>query len=118
MSHAMACAGIMLEVTDADNLVAVSYAHLGKEAMAGNYCVFDPASGAKSPGTYTMLLEIEWAKSTGRKYYYPGFVFDIASEFDYKLNFNGLEYFDWWGNWYPLDRLCVRNWREEYDTGR
>ena len=63
-----------------------------------------------------MLLEIQLAQLSGRRYYYPGFVYDLPSEFDYKLNFNGLEYFDWWGNWYPLERLPVRSWREQWSV--
>ena len=41
-------------------------------------------------------------------------MYDVSSEFDYKLNFNNLEYFDWYGNWYPLGRMTVRVWRSEY----
>ncbi|MBU6342254.1 MAG: arginine-tRNA-protein transferase [Bacteroidetes bacterium] len=113
-SHVMPCAGAQIEVYERHRLLSVSYFHAGIESMAGNYCIYDPQDGGRSLGTFTMLLEIQTARQLGKRYYYPGFVYDLPSEFDYKLNFNGLEYFDWWGNWYPLERLPVRDWREAW----
>ena len=106
--------GVQFDVFDGDRLIATSFFHLGTRSMAGNYCIHDPEYSSRSLGTYTMLLELETALQLGFQYYYPGFVYDLPSEFDYKLNFNNLEYFDWWGNWYPLGRLPVRHWRREW----
>ncbi len=116
-SSIMPCYGIMFEVYKGPNLIATSFFHLGRRSMAGNYCIYDPNEISRGLGTFTMLKEIEFAITTGRDYYYPGFVYDLPSEFDYKLNFNNLEYFDWWGNWYPLDRLPVREWRSSWEIG-
>jgi len=116
-SSLMPCYGIQFEVYHQENLLATSYFHVGRKSVAGNYCIHDPAEWKRGLGTYTMLKEIEFAIEHQREYYYPGFVYDVPSEFDYKLNFNNLEYFDWWGNWYPLERLPVRDWRHEYEVG-
>jgi arginyl-tRNA--protein-N-Asp/Glu arginylyltransferase len=113
-SHIMPSIGVQFDVIDREKLIATSFFHLGMRSMAGNYCIHDPAYAARSLGTYTMLLEIELARELGLEFYYPGFVYDLPSEFDYKLNFHNLEYFDWWGNWYPLERLPVRHWRTEW----
>lgn len=113
-SHIMPSFGMEFDVFAKNKLVASSFFHLGEKSMAGNYGIFDPDEAGRSLGTFTLLLEIEFARQTGKSYYYPGFVYDLPSEFDYKLNFNGLEYFDWWGNWYPLQRLPVRDWREAW----
>lgn len=113
-SDIMPCSGEQLDVFRDRHLIATSFYHLGQESMAGNYCIFDTGEVGRSLGTFTMLLEIQHALDTGRRYYYPGFVYDLPSEFDYKLNFNALEYFDWHGCWYPLQRLPVRQWREEW----
>lgn len=111
-SHLMPSVGGMLEVYKQDKLIAVSYFHVGLRSVAGNYCIFEPEEYKRSLGTFTMLLELKMAKHhPSWEYYYPGFVYDVPSEFDYKLNFNGLEYFDWWGNWYPIERMPVRDWR-------
>ncbi|MDX2133879.1 MAG: hypothetical protein SFV52_03810 [Saprospiraceae bacterium] len=104
-SSIMPSHGMQFDVFLQDRMVASSFFHLGKRSMSGNYGIFDPSETTRSLGTYTMLREIEAAKNFGLRYYYPGFVYDIPSEFDYKLFFNNLEYYDWWGNWYPLDRL-------------
>ncbi|MBN8677189.1 MAG: hypothetical protein J0M29_03130 [Chitinophagales bacterium] len=115
-SSLMPCYGIQFDVFKDRDLVATSYFHVGRKSMAGNYCIHEPDEWRRGLGTFTMLKELEFAIEHGRQYYYPGFVYDVPSEFDYKLNFNGLEYYDWWGNWYPLDRLPVRDWRSEYEV--
>jgi leucyl-tRNA---protein transferase len=119
-SHMMPSKGFEFDVFSPKErqLIASSFFHVGFNSMAGNYGIFDPEVSDRSLGTYTMLLEIQYAWQMGLDYYYPGFVYDLPSEFDYKLNFNNLEYFDWWGNWYPLDRLPVRDWREAWSIGK
>ena len=32
-----------------------------------------------------MLKEVEYGKRTGRKWFYPGYILDKRSDFDYKL---------------------------------
>lgn len=113
-SHLMPCFGMEFDLFKHNQLVATSFFHMGQKSMASNYCIYHPDEAWRSLGTYTMLLEIEYARFLGKKFYYPGFVYDLPSEFDYKLNFNNLEYFDWWGNWYPIERMPVRCWREEW----
>lgn len=115
-SDIMPCFGYEFDVfTQEREHIASSFFHIGNKSMAGNYGLFSQAHAARSLGTFTMLLEILHAMHLGLEYYYPGFVYDISSEFDYKLNFNNLEYFDWWGNWYPLERLPVRDWRANWE---
>ena len=114
-SHVMPCNGFEFDVFTKDKQhIASSFFHVGEKCMSGNYGIFDSEFQHRSLGTFTMLMEIMYAKQMGLEYYYPGFVYDIPSEFDYKLNFNNLEYFDWWGNWYPLERLPVRDWRADW----
>ena len=94
-------------------MVACSFFHLGNEAVSGTYCIFDPFYGQFSLGTYTMLLELLLAKELGKKYYYHGYVYNVPSQFDYKLNFTAMERFDWQsGAWKPQERVAVRRWTE------
>ena len=117
-SHVMPSFGVMFDVFKQGRLLATSFVHAGWRGLAGNYGIHEPDEDSnRSLGTFTMLEEIRAAIESGRDYYYPGFVYDIPSEFDYKLNFNNLEYYDWWGNWYPLERLAVRDWRAHYEIG-
>ncbi|HNM06329.1 MAG TPA: hypothetical protein PKK05_25645, partial [Leptospiraceae bacterium] len=56
----------------------------------------------RSLGIYTMLLEIEYSIQMKKDYYYPGYAYVETSFYDYKKNFNGLEYLDWNKGWKPF----------------
>lgn len=90
--------GLQCRLFDGETLpFAYSFCHIGKEAFSATYCCFEPEAryNRYSPGIYTMLLEIEKALELGCLYYYHGYVYDVPSSFDYKLNFEGLEAYDW-----------------------
>jgi leucyl-tRNA---protein transferase len=94
-------------------LIGCSFFHLGQEAVSGTYCIFNPAYSQFSLGSYTMLLELMLAQELGKKFYYHGYAYNVPSQFDYKLNFNALEAFDWQtGTWNPQERVPVRRWHE------
>jgi arginine-tRNA-protein transferase len=106
-------AGKGYDVYDAGKLVASSFFHLGKQALCGTYCFFDPTYTRHSLGTLTMLKELEFALENGFQYYYHGYCYDVPSQFDYKCNFNGLECRDWkTDHWNPLERIPPRSWKE------
>ena len=100
--------GYEMEVYDGDRLVACSYFHVGEIAFCGTYCFFDPEYSAYSLGNYTMYVEIEKAIEMGKQYYYSGYVHHLPSQFDYKLNFDQMEYFDWvLQEWRPRPRKTL-----------
>lgn len=104
--------GLEIRLFDDDQHFASSFMHLGKQSVSGTYCVFDPAFAHHSPGSLTMLLELEYAKNQGFEYYYHGYVNSVPSQFDYKLNYNNLESYNWETSvWSPRDRVSVKNWR-------
>lgn len=113
-AHREPVTGMEFSVKESDSpILAYSYVHIGHESFSGTYCFFDPDYGRLSLGTYTMLLEIEKARQLGKKYYYHGYCYDVPSQFDYKLNFNNLEAFDWkTGQWNPIQRMPVRRWSD------
>jgi arginine-tRNA-protein transferase len=93
--------------------LACSFFHLGEKSVSGTYCFFNPHTRRYSLGALTMLLEIAKAKELGKNFYYHGYVYDVPSQFDYKLNFNNLEALDWkTGKWSPRERQPLRNWAE------
>jgi len=57
------------------------------DALSSVYFFFDPDIARFSPGTYTILLEINIARELGMKYYYPGFYIRDAKTMSYKSNF-------------------------------
>ena len=110
-SHQEPVAGMEFSVSDHyGNPLACSFIHIGAEVVSGTYCFYNPDL-RHSLGALTMLLEIAKALELKKKYYYHGYVYDVPSQFDYKLNFNNLESLDWKsGNWEPQERITVRRW--------
>lgn len=113
-AHIEPVTGTSFTVRMADGKAAAcSFMHTGLHAVSGTYCFFHPDYHKHSLGTYTLLLELIKSQEMGMDYYYPGYTYDVPSQFDYKLNFNALEAFDWkTGDWKPQERLPVRQWAE------
>ena len=80
-------------VYDGDRLVAVSYFDMGERSMASLIGLQHPDYKRFGLGIYTMLKEIELGRSAGFKWYYPGYVLDLPSDFDYKLELAEFEYY-------------------------
>lgn len=83
-------------------LAAVSFLDIGNTSTSSVYGMFDPDLSKRSLGIYTMLLEIEYSIQMKKDYYYPGYAYIETSFYDYKKNFNGLEYLDWNKGWKPF----------------
>ncbi len=113
-SHREPVTGMEFFVSGANGVpLACSFIHLGEESVSGTYCFYNPSEGKHSFGTYTMLLEIAKAQELGKKYYYHGYVYDVPSQFDYKLNFHNLESMDWkTGIWQSMERTPLRRWAD------
>ncbi|NJL14226.1 MAG: hypothetical protein HC913_15260 [Microscillaceae bacterium] len=94
-------------IYDEDRLVAVSFFDQGRRSLASILGLYDQDYEKYSLGTYTLLTEMAYGLDTGRKFYYPGYVLDRPSVFDYKLQLaNGqMQYYDWKGKWKPYERL-------------
>jgi leucyl-tRNA---protein transferase len=105
--------GKEFRIYEGDKHLCSSFVHLGERSASATYCVFDPAHSARSLGQYSMLLELLYAKEMGFEYYYHGYVNDVPSQFDYKLNFTALEQMDWGTQcWSPCDRQPLRQWSQ------
>lgn len=76
-------------------LVAFSIFDIGQDSIASILGVFEQEYQKYSLGIYTMLLEVEYAKQNQFTYYYPGYVTDVDSPFNYKLRIGNMDYFDW-----------------------
>ncbi|MDA9001969.1 arginyl-tRNA--protein transferase 1 [bacterium] len=93
-------------VYDGDRLVAVSYFDIGERSMASLIGLQHPDYSQYGLGIYTMLKEIEFGRSAGFKWYYPGYVLDLPSDFDYKLSLGDFEYYTptkRWGSYLRFD---------------
>jgi leucyl-tRNA---protein transferase len=84
-----------IEVFDGDKLVAFSFFDIGQYSISSIIGVHDLSYSKYSLGMYTMLAEIEYGIHNQMRYYYPGFVFNRPSQFDYKLRLGEFQVYDW-----------------------
>jgi len=82
-------------------LVAASFLDVGERSTSAVYAMFEPDESRRSLGIFTMLAAIDYSRRQGRRHYYPGYATREPSVYDYKKNFDGLEYYDWRA-WRPL----------------
>jgi arginyl-tRNA--protein-N-Asp/Glu arginylyltransferase len=104
------CPGMEITVCLAGEPIAVSYFDLGSQSVSGIYALFDPAYSDRSLGIFTMLKEIEFARESGKEFYYQGYSYEGNSFYDYKKRFRGTEAFDWQGNWLPAEPAAFASW--------
>lgn len=88
-----------VKVYDENRLVAASIFDFGVRGVMSVLGVYDPEYKKYSPGILTMLHEIDWAKQNGFAFYYPGYVLDEVSTFDYKLGLGDYTYLSKYGGW-------------------
>jgi arginine-tRNA-protein transferase len=102
MPASVPCECVSVEVRAGGQLIAVSYLDVGEAAVSSVYAMFEPDEAWRSLGTLTLLAEIEWAASQGKRWLYPGYATMQPSHYDYKKSFRPLSFFDWRGHWLPL----------------
>lgn len=88
-------------------LFGISFIDVTPGALSSIYAMFLPQFSAYSPGLYTLLMEIEFAKAHGKNYVYTGYSFAESSHYDYKKKFAGTEFYNWEDAWQPLNKLKV-----------
>ncbi len=91
-----------------DELVALSYVDVGNKSMASIMCCFSDEHASHSLGIYTMLEEVEFARSLGLDHYYPGYVMDRSNAFEYKLSLGPVEWLVEDGTWKAGGRDTVQ----------
>ena len=94
-------------VYDDEKLIAASYFDLGEQSTASLLGTIDPKYSSYSLGILTMLIEVEFSKNNGFKWYYPGYVLKNHSGFDYKLRIGDFEYYNAKKRWCKLTEKGV-----------
>jgi len=72
-------------------LAGNGFLDLGKTSISTVYFSFDPHFSEFSPGTFSVLKEIEWARTHGIRYYYLGYLIRELSSMRYKGSFRPFE---------------------------
>ena len=98
------CESKQIMVYEHDKLYSVSFLDIGESSTSSVYGIYDIEYSKKSPGIFSMLVEIEYSIKYKKEFYYPGYCYDVPSHYDYKKYFSGLEFFDWNGNWLPYEK--------------
>lgn len=84
-----------------EKLIGVSFIDSTAELLSSTYFIWHPDYASRSLGVYSVLKEMEWAKSQGMNYYYLGYALMGLSSMEYKFQFRPHELFDWnhqqWG---------------------
>lgn len=74
-----------ISIFDNEKLIAGGYFDLGDRSAASILHFFDPTYRRYSLGKYLILLTVDYLKSKGYEFYYPGYVAAGFPKLDYKL---------------------------------
>lgn len=70
-----------------DRLIGLGIMDRVGDVLSSVYFYFDPDHAHLSPGVYSVLKEIDYARSLGLRYYYPGYYIHECSSMNYKSNY-------------------------------
>ena len=99
------CQTMMCNIWDQDKLVATSFLDIGHQAASSVYAMFDLEYSNRRLGIYTLLLEMLYAQEMGLSYLYTGYAHTKPSFYEYKKQFLATEFYNWKGQWLPLEEL-------------
>ena len=74
-----------------DRLIGVALMDEAPGAISLVYCFYDPAWRARSPGTFSILNQLRYAKACGMEYAYLGYWIESAASMSYKGRFHPRE---------------------------
>ena len=87
-------------------LLAVGLCDETDEALSTMYFYFEPSEKKRSLGTFSALMEIEYARERGLGYYYLGYWIPHKQNMAYKAKFK------------PAEVLCTDSlWRKLDESG-
>ena len=76
----------VVEIRDENNLlIAAGIFDKGTDSIAGIMNFYHPDFERNSPGKMLMLAKIYYCRQNGFAYYYPGYITNVPSRFNYKL---------------------------------
>ena len=90
--------------TPGGRLIGVGICDVTDLCLSSVYFYFDPAEARRSPGTMSILREIELARSLDVPWYYLGYWINGCPTMDYKSLYRPHELLWPWGDWWPMDR--------------
>ncbi len=100
--------GIALELSlwYRDQLIAISITDVGATSLSAVYCFFHPDFSWLSPGTYSIVRQIDLAKTSSRRWLYLGMYVADNRHLRYKARYG------------PHQRLIERKWQEFFSSSQ
>jgi len=89
------CPALQIDILLQGKLLGLGFLDRGQDGLSSVYFCFDPGHEHLSPGTFSILMEIEQAASLGLDWYYLGYYVPGCPRMSYKDRFLPREYFDW-----------------------
>lgn len=86
-----------------DNLIGVGLCDQTHQAISTMYFYFDPEHPKRSLGTFSALMEIQYARATNRQYYYFGYWIAEKENMAYKANYRPAEVLCTDSIWRPVE---------------
>jgi arginyl-tRNA--protein-N-Asp/Glu arginylyltransferase/predicted nucleotidyltransferase len=78
-----------------EKLIACSLFEVAEKSIYGNVAFWDIEEKHRGLGIFTALLEMQYAASTGKEFYYLNYYLKQDPNFQYKTRFPALELYDW-----------------------
>lgn len=83
-------------------LIGTGFLDYASEGVSSVYFIYDTDFSHLSPGVFSIISEISYAKSIGKPYYYLGYYIGECQSMAYKNKFRPYEFMDWEsGLWSP-----------------
>lgn len=70
-----------------NRLAALAIVDRGADSLSAVYCCYDPEYSAHSPGTYSILKQLEVCRARGMRYLYLGLYIEQCAAMRYKARF-------------------------------
>jgi len=80
-------------------LLGVGICDVCPQSLSSVYFYFDPDAAHRSPGTFSALYELQWARQHEIPYYYLGYWIQNCGAMEYKSNFHPHELLNTDGAW-------------------
>lgn len=96
---------LFMEFRLGQQLLAVAVTDAMPHSLSAMYTFFEPTQASRSPGTFSILSQIEWAKKMRRQWLYLGYQVDDCDKMNYKNQFH------------PHEQLIDREWKK-FDSDR
>jgi leucyl-tRNA---protein transferase len=97
---AKSCPSLLSKYFLNNNLSAIGFLDRSTNALSTVYFIYTSEFVCRSPGTFSILQEIEYARSLGLKYYYLGYLVEGNERMAYKARFSPQERMNWeTGEW-------------------